>query len=303
MKKGFLKNNKVFKINLLYILSLLPVIGFAYYKNGYMVSKNGYMPFFIGLQYIVIPLVIILLSYVFETYYYTVLKKEEDLHSVYNSIAPYILVLCYLVCGPAHKLYITIPIMVIVDVLLKFIDNKLNINQVALFKCILFGTMFALGVKGFENLYEATLTDAVTKPLPLFIGRGVGEIGVTSSLCALIGFVILCFNSYYKKDVPVVVILGYAIVAVLLYFVGKATFNEILINTFNSGFVFIAVFVASLSNATPVVRSGRVVYSLLVGIAACIFVNVIHFNLGVYISILVLSLLNQLFNKFKLSMD
>ena len=303
MKKGFLKNNKVFKINLLYILSLIPVIGFAFYKNGVVVAKQGLMPFFIALQYVVIPIIIVLLSYVFETYYYTVVKKEDDLHSVYNSIAPYVLVLCYLVCGPAHKLYITVPIMVIVDILLKFIDNKISINQVALFKCILFGVMFALGVKGYENLYETTLTDAVSKPVPLFIGKGVGEIGVTSSLCALIGFVILCFNNYYKKDVPIVVVLGYAIVGVLLYFVGKVGFNELLVNTFNSGFIFIAVYVASVSNATPVIRSGRVVYSLLVGIAACICVNVVHFNLGIYIAILVLSLLCPLFNKIKLSFD
>jgi Na+-translocating ferredoxin:NAD+ oxidoreductase RnfD subunit len=302
MKKGFLKSNKIFKINLLYILSLIPVIGFAYYKNGYLVAKNGFMPFYVSLQYIIIPIVILLLSYVFETYYYTVIKKEEDLHSVYNSIAPYALVLCYLVCAPMHKLYITIPLMVIVDVLLKFVDNKLALNQVALFKCILFGVMFALGVKGFENLYEATI-DAVEAPKQLFLGMGVGEIGVTSTLCALIGFIILAFNSYYKKDVPIVVVLGYAIVAVLLYFVGKVTFNDLLVNTFSSGFAFIAIYVASISNATPVVRSGRVVYSLLVGIAACIFINVVHFNLGVYITILVLSLLNPLFNKFKLSMD
>ena len=302
MKKGFLKSNKIFKINLLYILSLLPVIGFAYYKNGYMVSSNGFMPFYVGLQYVVIPIIILLLSYVFETYYYTVFKKEEDLHSVYNSIAPYVLVLCYLVCAPMHKLYVTIPLMVIVDILLKFIDNKLNINQVALFKCILFGVMLALGVKGFENLYEASI-DTTESVKRLFFGFGVGEIGVTSTLCALIGFVILAFNSYYKKDIPIVVILGYAIVSVLLYFVGKVTFNQLLINTFNSGFAFIAVYVASISNATPVVRSGRVVYSLLVGIAACIFINVVHFNLGVYITILVLSLLNPLFNKFKLSVN
>lgn len=303
MKKGFLSNNKVFKINLFYVLSLLPVVGFAFYKNGIVVAKAGMMPFFIALQYIVIPFIILLLSYVFETYYYTVIKKEEDLHSVYNSIAPYVLVLCYLVSGPAHKLYITVPIMVIVDIVLKFIDNKICINQVALYKCILFGVMFALGVKGYENYLEATLTNQVTKPLALFIGNGVGEIGVTSTLCALIGFVILAFNSYYKKDVPIVVILGYAIVSVLLYFIGKVGFNELLVNTFNSGFVFIAVYVASISTATPVVRSGRVIYSLLVGIAACIFVNVIHFNLGIYISILVLSLLTPLFNKLRLSVD
>ena len=299
MKKGFLKENKIFKINLLYVLSLIPVIAFSYYKNGIVPAQKGSIPFWFGTQYFVIPIVVLFLSYVFEVYYYTAIKKEEGLSSVYNSIAPFINVLCYLVTGPMHKLYITIPVMVIVDVVLKFIDNKITVNQVALYKCIIFGVFMLMGVKGYANYYEIDLATKVTNPSLLFMGKGIGEIGVTSTLCALIGYLILMFNSYYKKEMPIIAFLGYALVACVLYFVGKIGFMDILRNMLNSGFVFAIVYVLSLSNATPVVRTGRVLYSFLVGIICAIFVNVLQCNIAIYITILVASLLVPIFNKLR----
>lgn len=299
MKKGFLKENKIFKINLFYVLSLIPIVIFAYYKNGIVPVKHGSIPFWFGTQYFVIPIVVLFLSYVFEVYYYTVIKKEEGLSNVYNSIAPFVNVLCYLVTGPMHKLFITIPVMIVVDVALKFIDNKVTINQVALYKCIIFGIFMLMGVKGYVNFYEVNLEEVVTKPSLLFVGKGVGAIGTTSALCALIGYLILMFNKYYKKEIPIIAFLGYAIVACVLYFVGKIGAMDILRNLFNSGFIFAIVYVLSLSNATPVVRTGRVLYAFFVGLICGILVNVNHLYIGVYITILIGSLLVPIFNKFK----
>jgi len=299
MKKGFLKNNKIFKINLFYLLSLLPIVIFGFYKNGIVPAQKGVIPFWFGTQYIVIPIVVLFLSYVFEVYYYNAIKKEEDLNSAYNSIAPFVNVLCYLVTAPMHKLYITIPLMVIIDIILKFIDQKITVNQVALYKCILVGIMALMSVKGYANYYEITLNDTITKPSLLFLGKGVGAIGTTSTLCALVGYLILMFNSYYKKEMPIVAFIGYSMVVCVLYFVGKINFSEILVNIFNSGFIFAIIYVLALSNATPVVRTGRVLYALLVGILCGISVNIIHSFMGIYIVILVASLLVPIFNKFR----
>ena len=38
-----------------------------------------------------------------------------------------------------------------------------------------------------------------------FLGLGIGEIGVSSTLFACIGYIVLLFNSYYKKEIPDVV--------------------------------------------------------------------------------------------------
>ena len=89
----------------------------------------------------------------------------------------------------------------------------------------------------------------------------------------------------------------------MVYLFGGIGAKELLLNTLSSGFLFIAIFVASLSNATPVVKSGRVLYGICVGIMSAIMINVVHFNVGVYIGILVLGLLSPLFNKFRVSLD
>lgn len=303
MKKGFVKKNKIFGINMLYLLSILPIIIFSFYKNGLMVYKTGELSLFLSLQYLVIPVVIIILSYIFETYYYLCIKKEDDTNNVFNSIVPYVNALCYLVCGPATKLYITIPIIVVLDVLMKFLDHKVSVNRVALFKCVLFGVLALLSMNSNLNYHEATLKVVENDPAKLFLGLGVGEIGVTSTLLAIVGYIILLFNNYFKREIPIICIISYALVSILLYFGGVVNFNELLVNTFNSGFMFAAVFVASLTNATPVVKSGRIIYAILVGIVAGVMVNLVKFNAGIYFGILVISLLTPVLNKFKLSIE
>lgn len=300
MKKGFLKENKIFGINLLYVISLLPLIGYSFYKNGIVMVQNGYMSVFKSLQYLVIPIVIIVLSYVFEIYYYLGIKKDKDNHNVLNTIVPYLNTLCYLVCGPMDYLYITVPLIVILDVGLKFLENKIKINQVALFEIILVGFLSLLSLYNNANLYERSI-DITLDVSDYFIGKGIGGIGTTSVLLSLVGFIILLFNRYYKKDIPIACFIGYALVGLIIYFVGGISFNTLLINTFSSGFVFATVFVASVSTATPVVRSGRILYGLLVGVLSAVFVNALKFNLGIYIVILVLGLLCKLFNKFRIN--
>lgn len=303
MKMSFFKKNKIFGINMFYILSILPILMFSFYKNGYLVYKEGSLSLFLATQYLVIPIIIILLSYVFEIYYYMGIKKEEDTNNVINSIVPYMNVLCYFVCGPMNKLYVTIPILVVIDVLVKFIDTKVSVNRVALFKCIIFGVLSLLSMYSNANYYEVTLNNGVVDVSSLFLGMGVGEIGTTSTLLAIVGFLILLFNKYYKKEIPIICFISYALVSILLYFGGVVNFNELLVNTYTSGFMFAVVFVASLSPATPVVRSGKIIYSLLVGIICAVMVNLIEWNVGIYFTILVVGLLTPGLNRFKISID
>lgn len=302
MKDCFVKRNKIFGVNILYLLSLLPVVIFAFYKNGILVFNDGHFNFFLALQYLIIPIIIVVLSYVFEIYYYMCVKKEENTYNVVNSIVPYINLLCYLITGPMDKLYITIPLIVLLDIIMKFLDSKISVNRVALFKCLLFGILSLLSMYNNANLSELAVTGEYSN-FKLFLGMGVGEIATTSTLFALVGYIILLFNSYYKKDIPIACFIGYCLVGLLLYYSGVINFNQLLVNTFNSGFVFAIVFVASLSVATPVVRSGRIIYGLVVGSLSAIAINLLDFNMGVYFVILVLSLLTSLLNKFKLSID
>ncbi len=300
--KEFFKKNKIFNINLLYVLSLLPVILFAYWKNGYLMYKHEYMSFFKSTQYIVIPIVILVLSYVFEIYYYVVYKKEENLDNVFNTIVPFANTLCYLVCGPMDKLYITIPIIIVLDIVLKFLDSKYYINQVALFKILLFGFLSILGMYNNANLYERA-TSLSFDLSDYFFGRGIGEIGVTCALASILGFVILLFNKYYKSDISISSVISYALICLVMYLVGGFKFSELLINTFTSGFLFVSIYVASFSNATPIVRSGRILYGICVGILSAIFINIVNLPILMYVVVLVLGIISPFFNKFRVKFD
>jgi len=300
--KDFFKKNKIFNINLLYVLSLIPVILFAYWKNGYLMYKHDYMSFFKSTQYIVIPIVILVLSYVFEIYYYVVYKKEENLDNVFNTIVPFANTLCYLVCGPMDKLYITVPIIIVLDIVLKFMDSKYYINQVALFKILLFGFLSIIGMYNNANLYERA-TSLSFDLSDYFLGRGVGEIGVTCALASILGFVILLFNKYYKSDISISSVISYALICLVMYLVGGFKFSELLINTFTSGFLFVSIFVASFSNATPIVRSGRILYGICIGVLSAIFINIVNLPILMYVIVLVLGFISPFFNKFRVKFD
>ena len=138
MAKKRISVNKVYNINVWHLIALIPIIIFNYYKNGVLVVRTNYMTSFSSLQYLVIPVIIVVLSYIFEIYYYIGKAKKNDLTDVVNSFVPFANVLCYLVCGPNMPLYIIIPLIVAIDILMKVIGNKVCLNRVALFKCILF---------------------------------------------------------------------------------------------------------------------------------------------------------------------
>ena len=115
--------NKVFGINTWHLLCLLPLVLYSFYKNGIKVFMSGHISMFTSLQYLFIPMIIVVVSYVFEIYFFVGKKGKKDLNDVTNSFVPYANLLCYLVCGPNDPLYIIVPFIFIVDVIIKMIES------------------------------------------------------------------------------------------------------------------------------------------------------------------------------------
>ena len=155
-----------------------------------------------------------------------------------------------------------------------------------------------MGINTVGNNYE--ITEGFSTSLKnLFIGGYAGNIGTTSTLLAIVGFIILFFNSYYKKEIPIIALLGYAIVSVIIAFVLGIGFKDILVNSLQSGLMFNLVYVGTISVATPVVKMGRIIYELLLGMGLAVVINIVHINILIYVVILLLSLLGGVFNKLK----
>ena len=302
MNKSFNKKNKIFSINKNHLLCLLPLVLFSFYKNGILVYKNYFLSLFSILQYIVIPVIVVVLSYVFEIYYYVGRKKEKDLSKVINSFVPFANLLCYLVTGPNNPLYITIPLIILIDVLFKFIDNRFTINRIALFKCLLFLILVLLGIYNNYNYNELYGLGSSVNLSNLFIGFRIGEIGTISNLLVLISFVLLLFNKFYKKDIALSGIITYSVLTLFLVLLKVITFNDALVFMLDSSVLFVMVFVLTLSDASPVLKGGRILYGVLVGILCAIFVNVFKFYIGIYFVILGLSIITPMINKLKISL-
>jgi hypothetical protein len=301
MNRSFNKKNKIFAINKNHLLCLLPLVLFSFYKNGLLVYKNHFLSLFSILQYMVVPVIVVVLSYVFEIYYYVGRKKEKDLSKVINSFVPFANLLCYLVTGPNNPLYITIPLIIVIDVLFKFIDNRFTINRIALFKCLLFFILVLLGIYNNYNYNELYGLGSNVNLSNLFVGFRIGEIGTISNLLILISFVLLLFNKFYKKDIALSGIFTYSTLTLFLVLLKVVTFNDALVFMLDSSVLFVMVFVLTLSDASPVLKGGRILYGVLVGLLCAIFVNVFKFYEGIYFVILGLSMITPMLNKLKIS--
>ena len=302
MNKSFNKKNKIFAINKNHLLCLLPLVLFSFYKNGLLVYKNHFLSLFSILQYMVVPVIVVVLSYVFEIYYYVGRKKEKDLSKVINSFVPFANLLCYLVTGPNNPLYITIPLIIVIDVLFKFIDNSFTINRIALFKCLLFFILVLLGIYNNYNYNELYGLGNNVNLSNLFVGFRIGEIGTISNLLVLISFVLLLFNKFYKKYIALSGIITYSLLTLFFVLLKVITFNDALVFMLDSSVLFVMVFVLTLSDASPVLKGGRILYGVLVGILCSIFVNVFKFYIGIYFVILGLSIITPMINKLKISL-
>lgn len=301
MGKIYKTKNKVFNVNLCHLLCLLPIVLFSYYKNGYLVYKGNCMSFFSTLQYLVVPIIVVVISYLFEIYYYIGIKKERNFNNVVNSFSPFANLLCYLLCGPNDALYIVVPLIFIIDILMKWLSNKFTINRVALFKMILFIILAIFGIYNNANSLEVLNDVKVFTNAETFLGLGIGEMGVVSSLFVILSFIVLMFNKYYKKDIAISALITYFLFGCFFVLVKTLTLNEFLMHTFSSGILFAIVYVLTLSDSSPILSGGRKIYGILFGILSAIFVNLFEIYISIYFIILIMSIISPLINRLKIS--
>lgn len=301
MGKNNKSRNSVFNINLCHLLCLCPIILFSYYKNGYLVYKASYISLFSSLKYLVVPIIIVIISYLFEIYYYVGVKKDRNFNNVINSFNPFLNLLCYLVCGPNDPLYIIVPFIFIVDVIIKMIESKVTINRVALFKVMLFIMLALLGLYNNANILEKINNVSVFSLEEYLLGLTIGEMGVCCNIFVILSFFVLMLNKYYKKDIALSALITYFMFGLFFVLMRTITFNDFLFHTLGSGVLFIIIFVLTSSDSSPILNGGRKIYGILFGILASIFVNIFEVYIALYVIVLVMSIISPLINKLKIS--
>ncbi len=270
--------HKIIKFPLIqkYYLIFVFLIGFGYYKNGFVPYLNNYNTFGQMLYVFILPIGCFLLGSLFDVFF----KNKDLFNSKFYSLLFIMLIPLqsnfFLVLG------ILVLLLSIYNFLsLKKIDNKTNIIVLAklllVFFLILFKSYDYQNRLEISGLFQYSLLDSL-------IGYNVGCCYSTSVLILILGVIILLFDEYYKKEIPLYSY-GFYLLTLFLYAFFKQDMKIILVNMFSSSILFGIIFVGTLSNFTPCTKKKKFLYSLILGFSILPFSLLVNFNEGVYISI------------------
>ncbi len=321
VKGTYIKSKqKVNKMMLHLLIALLPIIIFAFYKNGVMPYMAGDATIY-GLFY---PLIFIgvgvLTTTLIEVFYYLIIKKERGRslgRAILNSY-------CFF---PGLFMCLILPIntplwLVVFGGAFATIVGKLvfggfgnNIFNPALIGRLSIIVCFASLISSLGGYLNPTELDAVTTATPLtnasmvsgigsyealvepygslwdfFLGTIPGALGETSSLLCIVGFIYLSFTKVIKWKIPVVYV---STVFLMTYMIGSYNGLGIwypLFQIFSGGLMFGAVFMATDPVTSPTTPVAQILYGLFLGILTVYFRYMTSLPEGVLTSILFMNM-------------
>ena len=306
------------------IVALVPIIIFAYIKNGIIPFVKGYVDIF-GMFY---PLIFIMISvtstFLFEMLYRIIFQKKKINEALQNSYS----ILPGLFLGLILPINTPITLLIIAAFVSSIIAKMLfggfgnNIFNPALVGRLFIISAYAIVIGkngGYLNSYEidtissgtpltnASLIngigtyDTLVRPygslMNFFIGTIPGSVGETSALLCILAFIYLTYFKSIKWKIPVFYILT---VFSITYVIGGMNDLGIwypLFQIFSGGLMFGAVFMATDPVTSPVTPIGQILYGMFLGITTVIFRYLTPFPEGVLTSILTMNMLVMILDK------
>ena len=252
---------------------------YGIYKNSIMLlikHSGNVIDALRPICYIVISLII---SIIFST-----IKKEKILS--YSLILNLLISICTM---PSLNIIIYTLLVILLNVVLIF--KNINIVPIFMALSIIIDKIFFRF--GFLNVYERTMMHDYSL-IDYLVGKGPGGCGVTLILLSILAITILSFNINYKKHIPLMAFSTfYGLVFILSIIKGGVNLNILL----NSNFIFSMIFICPLSLYSPYSKGGCYIFGLLMGIMTFVL-SFIDLDLSVYISIIALSLLSKIIDKY-----
>lgn len=316
-----------------FLIALLPLVLFAWVKNGILPFANGDTNFW-GMLY---PLLLPVFGFVFSTlleglWYFLIVKKGpvfDTLKLTYPGIPGLLLGMIVPLSTPIWVLLMGTLFATVIGKLI-FGGFGHNIFNPALVG-FLFLTTYSysglmLGKTGFGSSGYLNPTEAikiisgatpmqafsvdrfagVTKLieeyglLKMFIGLTPGSLAETSALLCLVALVFLLVRKVIDWRIPVIYI---GTVFVLTYIIGAfngyaGTLNYALFGILNGGLMFGAVFMATEPVTSPRNPNGKIIYALALGVLTVVFRFASKYPEGVAISILTLNMFTAIIERF-----
>lgn len=251
------------KINIILLISLIPLIIAGFYKNGIKLYNLNYINILEMFKPLLISLIGYLLGILVNIIYDKIKKKHTSIKTlVLDSFYPYYGLLISSLISINTPYYLFIPLTFIVLLISKILNNK-NINIVALTVLIIILIMNITSNFTYLNIYEQT-NNLHLEPLDYFLGLGSGGINTSNILLLLLSTIILFKEDFYKKEIPIISTTIYLLLTII-YGIYKQDIILILDSIFSNSILFSFIYVASIFEYSPITKKGKIIYSILVG--------------------------------------
>ena len=284
-------NYSIKKISLIYLLSLLPLIFFGFYKNGINLYVKKYVSVFGLLKPLLIILIGFIIGILVNLIYEKLIKKNKNKISdiIFSSFHPIYGILIAGISSININLLLFSIVTFIVLLISKFLSIK--VNYVALCSLIILFIMNTFDKFTFLNIYEIN-TKFDLNTLDYMLGKGSGGIITTNILLLILSFIILYNIKTYKKLIPIIstVVFGLLVVCYSIY---NNNIGNILNMLFTNGILFSYIYIAPETISSCYTKSGIIIYSILIGIITFLLylINPALSSLG---AILIVSIFNSL---------
>ncbi len=266
-----------------YYIALIPLLLFSFYKNGILLYQNDFisfwdmfLPFYF---YIIGGLVGFLVAWIS--------KRDIKEFVLYGLILS-----CTISINTNMIVY---PILMFVSLFvssylsLKKEFNILTSTRLFLLLALLLNSYSYLNVAEKLNAFNYGVFD-------LFFGYGVGGIASNGLFFVLLAFLILSFNKFYKKIIPMVASLVFFAFFLFLFLITKnISYLDLLVN----GSVYFGfVFVGADLYVTPSTKKGMALYGIVIGLLTTILALFLPIYEVAYLSIFLCSFFVSVFDRF-----
>ncbi|MCM1371009.1 MAG: RnfABCDGE type electron transport complex subunit D [Clostridium sp.] len=294
------------------LISLIPLILFAIYKNSIVLLFNKDISTKTALYPIFLLIICSLSTFIFEILYALIFYRNK------TDIKKYIKNSYAFLPGIILGLIIPINTPIIIIVLSCFIGTILGrmifggysqglINTVSLTVMIIL--IFSLLNGGYSYLNTIEKTKYDMSPINIvesntvnitykeavepygglkqfFVGNVPGGIGEVSIVFCVLAFIYLIVKKSIKYLIPISILITTTLLFSMVAILNNQGIWFVIYNLFTGGIVFASIFSASESMTSPLTNTGQIIYGIIIGILTTLFRFFIPFG-GIFLSIII----------------
>lgn len=286
---SYLKSSNTHRRNkVIYLLSLIPLILYAIYKNG-ILAYNRHLIGFLG---IFKPLYLVILgSLICYTYLYISNKyihKNKDIKKEFKNSYEIIYVIILTLSLPIKTPILFYTLSVLIYLLGSDYLKRFKINVLSIVRLLLILMLVLLNKYTYMNVYEDNILTAYTT-FDMFFGRIVGSMGGVSSVLLIISYLILLFNPSYKREIPIFIVVTYFIVS-LGFGMFTHDIKDVLKLMLTNEVLFPSIYVATVSLASPILNNKKIIYGVGIGILGFVLARFMGKE-GIYVAIVIMNII------------